>query len=722
MTDLRYRMHFPARSPRAARSLSLGVAVAIGVAAAAAGMVGCARHVAGVAGPGAEPAAAAVRPVEREIWARPDGPLVVPVDIDGSLRPHAGLRVPVTLDDGTSLPATLWWIGTAPQEDEQWSLAPRDPREQPGAWGATSPAAQAAVWLGADRSRAAFKWTSRLASERVRTGAAGMYALVAQMPRGSAEAVRDGGGGGGWGGGGSHRIAIGDRVAALRWLPAWGGGAEAASAGGLVDPPPSDSIRQSPGLRASLQLCARSPLLRWRCRLAQGAGLFGGQNPGNDRFADAVIEALGAQIEARWAHALSRLAADDANLARRIARRLGSVVDFGAGVAMPVWSVQDDQSSQLLEALLRDDLVPGERARAARSWLDTQPGAVVWVVDDAGGRDILSGGVVTTLGVANLGEEGAACWGAGDSGGAGAGEAGGGAPVPEIVTIPARGAGRIIAIAPEGGADATSAHVRARHAREGQLFTVHAGGALASRRVFSRRLPVIPPGAQVGPLLTDFTVQTWLAQGQDVTAGGGPSPGASPVASMEPEWLTAGLLYRGSPGATASASPGGGAPGASRASSTSGPEGWMVYLEFARLRPDGPHAGPGRIGGGPAPVRPGEADQLGHLRLWFGPFGAPTAVLRINPDGTVIDQTGGATALAPAHVRTTQVGEGWACWVPVPAGAVEADGTLRLGVERTDARGVRSAWPRPMLPWQREPGRAALDASTWDRVPPNAAP
>jgi hypothetical protein len=34
-------------------------------------------------------------------------------------------------------------------------------------------------------------------------------------------------------------------------------------------------------------------------------------------------------------------------------------------------------------------------------------------------------------------------------------------------------------------------------------------------------------------------------------------------------------------------------------------------------------------------------------------------------------------------------------------------------VVRVDGRGRRSAWPRPMLPWQDEPGRAALDTRAW---------
>lgn len=67
-----------------------------------------------------------------------------------------------------------------------------------------------------------------------------------------------------------------------------------------------------------------------------------------------------------------------------------------------------------------------------------------------------------------------------------------------------------------------------------------------------------------------------------------------------------------------------------------------------------------------------------------------------------------------ASVRTAQEPGGWRTVIELPPESVEADGTLRLAITRTDARGRRSTWPRPMFPWQTSPARAALNLNAWD--------
>jgi hypothetical protein len=153
-------------------------------------------------------------------------------------------------------------------------------------------------------------------------------------------------------------------------------------------------------------------------------------------------------------------------------------------------------------------------------------------------------------------------------------------------------------------------------------------------------------------------------------------------------WLTAGLLYR------RDARP-------SEAGAPPVPE-WTLYIELSA----------------PGTVRQAQAsgDQpAGFLRLWLGPFNAPTDILRINADGSVVQQAGPNPQPAPSIRIANEEGH-WACWMPVPAAAVEADGSIRIAVERVDSRGVRSAWPRAMLPWQREPGRAVLTTRSWGGV------
>ncbi len=56
---------------------------------------------------------------------------------------------------------------------------------------------------------------------------------------------------------------------------------------------------------------------------------------------------------------------------------------------------------------------------------------------------------------------------------------------------------------------------------------------------------------------------------------------------------------------------------------------------------------------------------------------------------------------------------GWSSVVRVPESVIEPDGTLHIAVERIDADGNRSTWPRPVLPNQLEPGRATIRLVPW---------
>lgn len=100
-----------------------------------------------------------------------------------------------------------------------------------------------------------------------------------------------------------------------------------------------------------------------------------------------------------------------------------------------------------------------------------------------------------------------------------------------------------------------------------------------------------------------------------------------------------------------------------------------------------------------------------HVRIYLGPTGAPTHILRITPEGAMLDER--------SPVRSTPLvlassAAGWSVTIPIPPTAISSSGEpLRIAIERTDAQGRRSAWPRAMLPWQRTPGRAAIDLSSW---------
>jgi hypothetical protein len=166
------------------------------------------------------------------------------------------------------------------------------------------------------------------------------------------------------------------------------------------------------------------------------------------------------------------------------------------------------------------------------------------------------------------------------------------------------------------------------------------------------------------------------------------SGGASIAA--RPEWATAALLHRPAPD---SASP----PSAAESRK------WELLVE-CRVSPS---------------ISDVESLRREAVRLYFGPSALPTAILRVDMSGTVTNERApGALAPPeleppPGHVDVRRTADRWAFRITLPPGAVEADGLVRLGICRTDALARRSSWPRPMLPWQKEPGRAVLDCAFW---------
>lgn len=168
---------------------------------------------------------------------------------------------------------------------------------------------------------------------------------------------------------------------------------------------------------------------------------------------------------------------------------------------------------------------------------------------------------------------------------------------------------------------------------------------------------VSPPGVRVGPFTLPHSMRTLLA-GQ--------------VAVPDAAHATAALIQR-RPGADA----------------------WQIYAEC--LAP------------------PDDAPSEDVVRFFFGPREAPNAVLAVRATGvatlTTFDTGGPVVGETAAVVRRDA--DRWIVFADLPAQAVSPDGVLLVGAERVDARGVRSVWPRPTLPWQDEPPRAAFDLSTW---------
>lgn len=113
-------------------------------------------------------------------------------------------------------------------------------------------------------------------------------------------------------------------------------------------------------------------------------------------------------------------------------------------------------------------------------------------------------------------------------------------------------------------------------------------------------------------------------------------------------------------------------------------------------------------------VPPPGADDV--LRVWLGPFGSPRAVVTVHADGRAADERATPPAPAPGVVVRREA-RAWRATIPIPASALEP-GRLRFALERVDSRGLRTSWPRPMMPDQPEPGRAIADLTAWGGLGP----
>jgi hypothetical protein len=568
-----------------------------------------------------------VRPVESRIDTILGRMLVMPVSVQGALDPKR--PVLVRLDDGRRPTANLYWISDGI-------------------------AADAGGWLPAARAWAATPFdAARLPSPR------GTWVLTVELPL---DAVGQG-------------LWLGEHHIAINWLPDPGsllGGDEVWSLPVGPIPPTSPLLRLA-------EPESRSPLGRWRYHLLL-TGLRPDARapleqdltepaPGADVFPDPILEALARQAEARWQVALANLWLAEPELAHRLKRRLAAAVDFGNGFVAPAWPTDQAAMDALLSDLLNPRLPASQKADRARNWVESQPQAVAWVIDDSGLRDMQTGRPIATCGIANLTERDTLAWAAPADGSASSGGANL-SPVSSlgIVRLP------VLVPAPEEPPSRFTAPTGPRPF----AVSLHAGSWSAVQAIAHGAIPASPPGAQLGPLVGDWTLASWSL--------GTPGMEMTP----RPEWAAAAILYReDAPIASAG----------DRPAST-----WVIYVE-CRL-------GPGQAVDPPPPES---------VRIWLGPLGSPRAVLRIGAGGSVVDerayQEGDARELRRASVSTDPAGRRWTARVPIPARCIEPDGTLRLAFERLDARGQRSTWPRPQLPWQTEPGRAMIDTTTWDRGP-----
>jgi hypothetical protein len=399
---------------------------------------------------------------------------------------------------------------------------------------------------------------------------------------------------------------------------------------------------------------ATSPIGRWRFRMMSGT-----LNPvfESPRFEDPIIEAIAIQNDNRWRAALARLWSIDPDLTLRVKGRLAGVVDFGNGYVAPAWPTDHAAIDRLLADMLDPSFTHLQVAHRAEGWLSLQPRAVAWVVDDAG-ASTLTGQGMGTVGVANLTELSTLAWISSLA-----------AETSSLTPLAAFSAKRLGVEPPVAdasmGSDAPPATARSM-LRVG----VHAGTWRTEAAIVDGAVAVRAPGFKIGPLVGDYTMASRL----------------SGAASSLPVLQTAAMLLP--------------------VQSTSGtPDATTKRLELL-VECMAPNT---------LPASPDNADVV---RVWIGPLGTPRAVFRVDPTGAIADEARRADLIkTPGDVRIVRTADRWSFRLPIPPECIEPSGIIRLGLTRTDATGSRAAWPRPMLPWQDEPGRLSLSLFSKDLQP-----
>ncbi|MFM9958336.1 MAG: hypothetical protein ACKVZJ_09670 [Phycisphaerales bacterium] len=470
---------------------------------------------------------------------------------------------------------------------------------------------------------------------------------------------------------------VDDRVIELGWLPPARQNPDVAKAARPQVSP--ESLRE---LGEMLRSEAADPQRRWRVRLIEErftpSALWGdaGIPPGFGGVASQLappLEATAEQLELNARSALDNLRRHDAALALDVLNRMTAVVRSPEGVLLPAWPSGNEGVGALLEVLLAPAAqgvdVGAVRAEAARRWLNETPAAQAWIIDDIGVRSSVEGAArfEPSVGVADLTGKGGRAWATSSSAYSG--------QELEVALQPVQMAALRMKMplpekslaAPRGG-DAAPV-IEAGLDQSGGRESV--ASADATLQPIFGVAPIRPPGFVMGPLLEPWTMASWRAR--------------RPVAT--------GTVRGGSVTIQrAVSSEGGGGGGA-----------WEMVVRC------GPAVGASR----------GEDDQTDVVRMWCGPFNKARGMVQVSRE------RGGAEWVRKPGERGTRLmsrelplsaaepAGSWAMLVTLPKEAFEEDGVLVVGLERESPRGVRTSFPRPMMPGQAEPGRVALDPGAW---------
>lgn len=429
-----------------------------------------------------------------------------------------------------------------------------------------------------------------------------------------------------------------------------------------------DDALRDPAVRSAIEQYHRDPFQNWRARL-----LVDGLDPDRTRAretqalstgdiesaeqaliaqtpANRLLSTIARQQEARWQIILGRIWLIDPDTAERVKLALMRTASFGERT-LPLWNADTTGLARLAHDLLSPFVDDQTRVLRAKAWLEAQPRALSWIIDDQGQLEAGTDRLLPTIGVLSLPST----------------------PGESLLRIDTGLAAPLLSSVPPNRQHPVQVPIDpisvnpASPMIETLPISLRIGRHNARHELIASRIPAKAPFVRIGPLLSDWTMTALLSDR--------PLEGASPPQDR----ATVGILRR-----------------------TLAPDrrnthaGWQLYIECAS----------------PQPGRAGDS-----LTVWIGPRAQPIAAWRVTPDGRV--ET--VAASSPGRIRepavqTRLLGDRWIAQINLPESAFDEDAQLMLGLERTDADGVHSAWPRRMIPGQPEPGRLIITPDLYDNL------
>ncbi|HCT44866.1 MAG TPA: hypothetical protein DF699_06615 [Phycisphaerales bacterium] len=429
-----------------------------------------------------------------------------------------------------------------------------------------------------------------------------------------------------------------------------------------------DRALRDPAVSKAIEQYQRDPFQNWRARL-----LLDGLDPSRTRAretlggvpdaleqiehalntqppADEMLAGIARQQEARWQIILGRIWLIDPSTAERMKHALMRTASFGDR-RLPLWSADTNGLARLAHDLLSPFVNDDTRVLRAKAWLEAQPRALSWIIDDQGQLEAGTDRLLPTLGVVSLPST------PGDS----LLRIDSLLDTPDLSTVPPNQMYRVQVPVEPRMVDSMSPVI------ETVPITMRIGRWSAKHELIASRVPARAPFVRIGPLLNDWDLSA-LVNNQ-------PLARAKPPANR----ATIGLLQRSTP--------------PSRNDPLSG---WQLYLECAA----------------PNPGREGDA-----IEVWIGPRAYPIAAWRITPDALVETIASSGLGITPQpSVETRILNDRWVAQITLPDSVFDEHADLVLGIERTDADGVHTAWPRRMIPGQSEPARLIITPDEFDNL------